>query len=115
MFLLTGIEGIYFNFPSCRLRKEATIALIELEPRDLLSDWAIGDIDGDGDSSGVVETGEDMNGKGNAIWRGYLIDVLQLQGDICLFRNYRGVFDEFWNCRGVFENSNDDIYTYNTI
>jgi hypothetical protein len=43
--------------------------LNELEPRDLLSDRAIGDIDGDGDSSGVVETAEDMNGKGNAIWR----------------------------------------------
>jgi hypothetical protein len=70
MFLLTGIEHIYFNFPSCRLRKEAVISLIELEPRDLLSNWAIGDIDGDDDSSGVVETGEDMNGKSNAILEG---------------------------------------------
>jgi hypothetical protein len=35
-------------------------------------------------------------------WGGYLIDILQFQGGICLFRNCKGVFDEFWNCRGVF-------------
>jgi hypothetical protein len=33
-------------------------------------------------------------------WGGYLIDILQFQGGICLFRNCKGVFDEFWNCRG---------------
>jgi hypothetical protein len=33
-------------------------------------------------------------------WGGYLIDILQFQGGICLFWNCRGGFDEFWNCRG---------------
>jgi hypothetical protein len=49
----------------------------------------------------LVETGEDMNGKGNAIWRGYLIDVLQLQGGIAYFEIAEGYLTNFEIARDI--------------
>lgn len=57
-------EGKDFTFPSCKLRRDAAISLMELEPRDRLNDWVIGDKGGEsagGVPGGEMDDGEDKN------------------------------------------------------
>ncbi|KAF5458924.1 hypothetical protein F2P56_022916 [Juglans regia] len=57
-------DGKDFIFPSCKFRSDATISLIEFEPRDRLNGWVMGDIGGEsagGVPGGEMDGGEDRN------------------------------------------------------
>ena len=54
--------SIDLTLPSCKFLREATISLIELEPKERLRDFFIGDMGGDsevGVAGGETDTGED--------------------------------------------------------